>query len=105
MAKAPSAKVSKSSGQGVSRLSYQKGRSLGNKGSASPGDTQVKMATAIQSNNDFGKTGKVKYPEGINVSYGNTFKPTDLKDVQALGKVTPPKGLKTGYAKQSKKLK
>lgn len=94
MAKAPSAKVAKTSGQGVSRLSYQKGRSLGNRGTASPGDTPSISLQSSSQKTDYGKTGKVKYPAGINVSYGDTYEPTDLKDIQALGQRTPPKGFK-----------
>jgi hypothetical protein len=75
-------------GQGVSRLSYQKGRSLGNKGTRAP--AVAKYGAEASTKREYAKKGD--YPAGINVSYGDTINPTDLKDVVELGRLKPPKG-------------
>lgn len=62
MAKAPSAKVAATSGQGVSRLAYQKAYALG-KGASVPGERNPK-ATLSSSRNDYAKTKLDKPPQG-----------------------------------------
>ena len=88
MAKAPSAKVTKTSGQGVSRLSYQKGYSLGNKGTGSPGKVKDSAKVEIKSGRGPGRPKKAKADtkDGINISYGQTLPISTLKDVQEYGK-------------------
>jgi hypothetical protein len=89
MARAPRASISKTSGQGVSRLSYQRGRAL------------AKAADAPAVKTDFGGGKQREYGKGkaagkieskFNISYGDTFHPTDLEDVKALGELKPMKG-------------
>lgn len=97
MAKTPSARVSKTSGQGVSRLSYQKSRALSGKtGGASTGID----ASFGSSDLGGGDRGRNRYAKGglgagaaggMNVSYGDTLGPTDLSDVKALGEAPLPK--------------
>jgi hypothetical protein len=100
MAKAPSAKVSKTSGQGVSRLSYQTGYRLGNRGTASPGGGVKDAPSSARS--DYGKSsgGKAKFEKtgDLNISYGDTIFPTDLKDIEGAhrGKPSSPGFLKLG---------
>lgn len=94
MAKSPSAKVSKTSGQGVSRLSYQKGRALSGKtGGASTGiDASFGKSDLGSGDNRYAKgSAKPDKAGGFNVSYGDTLMPTDLADVKALGEGAPPK--------------
>lgn len=104
MARAPRAKVSASSGQGVKRLSYQKGYALGNRGTGSSGPgVSTKFQTADS------KPGreydKQKYPEGINVSYGETLNPTDLAETKTIFAEKPPLGSNYGKTKKTKGLK
>ena len=102
MARAPRAKVSMTSGQGVSRLSYQKAYAM--KGDGPKVDT--KFSTAKDSERQYGKTkvnAKGSGP-GFNVSYGDTYRPTDIEDVKALGEGKPDKGWDLGR-KASKKPK
>lgn len=101
MARAPRARVSQTSGQGISRLSYQKGYSLGNmKGSAAPG-----VSTKFEGTDKREYSKKQEYPAGINVSYGDTIEPTDLKDTKAMFASKPTKsGVSTATGK-AKKLK
>ena len=94
MARAPRAKISASSGQGVSRKAYQTAYRLS-------GDARVKGDFSVGpgkagGEREYAKGGKQKYPQGINISYGDTREPTDLKDIQALAERKPPKGWKTG---------
>lgn len=105
MAKAPSAKVSKTSGQGVSRLSYQKGRALSGKtGGASTGiDASFGKSELGSGGNRYAKSDvKPEQAGGFNVSYGDTIMPTDLEDVKAMGEGAAPKqsgAMKPGKAK------
>ena len=71
MARAPRAKISASSGQGVSRKAYQTAYKLG-------GDARVKGEFSSPKEREYskGKSKKSKYPEGINVSYGDTYRPS-----------------------------
>lgn len=87
MARTPRATVSKSSGQGVSRLSYQRGRSLAGL------DDAPKVSARFSSSSDSRNYGKTDTPKGsMNVSYGDTYEPTDLKDVENMFRGAPAKG-------------
>lgn len=99
MARAPRASVSKTSGQGISRLSYQKGYRM--KGGA-PG--LKSEFTKGESDNRYAKrkTPKPEKAAGINISYGDTYEPTDLADIKALGEREPPKS-KVGAGHQGAK--
>lgn len=104
MAKAPSARVSKTSGQGVSRLSYQKGYSLGNRGTGTPGPSpsvKGERGAEMKSSRSSSK-GKFNKAGELNISYGETLFPTDLEDVKSIGERKPPK---TGFLKLGKKHK
>jgi hypothetical protein len=109
MAKAPSARVSRTSGQGVSRLGYQKGYSLGNRGTGSSGKNAVAPMPSVKSDRVESKSarssakGKIDQAGGMNISYGDTLFPTDLKDVQSVAKRTPTPN--QGFLKQGKPLK
>ena len=101
MARTPRAHVSKTFRQGVSRLSYQKGRALSGDapkvGRFEKGESGQKRG--------YGKAkSEGKYPAGFDVSYGDTFLPTDLEEVKALGEGAPPKGwdMKRTAAKKMK---
>lgn len=89
MARTPRASVSKTSGQGISRLSYQKGYAM-KRGDAprvksDGGDSGDKRNYAKKgSSPKYGDT-------SINVSYGDTYFPTDLKDIEAIGERQVPK--------------
>jgi hypothetical protein len=90
MARTPRATVSKTSGQGVSRLSYQKSRNLAG------GTPAVKDSTKVDMNfgGTRGMSGKTKdydKQSGMNISYGDTLFPTDLKDIQEFGTGKIPK--------------
>ena len=82
MAKAPSARVPKSSGQGVSRHSYQRAYDLGNRSTGGLAD----FKTGTQDTPKRRSYGKGKKEGGINVSYGDTYFPTDLKEIQDFAK-------------------
>lgn len=79
------ARVPKTSGQGTSRKTYQTGYRLGNRGSAAAsggvptvkGDTQDTRSSYAKDINP----GKVDLK--MNVSYGDTIEPGDLKDVKS----------------------
>lgn len=86
MARSPRARVSMTSGQGVSRLSYQKSYAL--RGEAPSIKSRFSAQDSQRRDNNYGKAGGGKYPGGINISYGDTLEPTDLADVKALGKTT-----------------
>lgn len=99
MARAPSAKVHKTSGSSISRGAYQKvyGMTRGDApkvegpGKIDPGSREYSK----------GKSAKPLKAEGFNVSYGDTREPTDLADVKALGEGHPLKG----WSDQRKKAK
>jgi len=100
MARAPRAAVSKTSGQGVSRLSYQKsyalkGGSPGLKASFSKGDSDERSYAKK-------KAPRPEKAGGINVSYGDTYFPTDIKDIEAVGERQVPK-TKVGSQRQGPK--
>lgn len=81
MARAPRASVSKTSGQGVSRLAYQQRYQL------TRGDApQVKMGQATPNRGrEYGKgTSKSGVRTSMNVSYGDTVEPSDLQDIRRM---------------------
>ena len=99
MARTPRASVSMTSGQGISRGSYQKARSL-TKNENTP---QVKRASAAPPVTGTKQIStKMGAPLGgnMNVSYGDTFDPTDLADITAdnpkKAPKNPPRGLNIG---------
>jgi hypothetical protein len=98
MARTPRAKVPKSSGQGVSRLSYQKGYALGNRGSGSPGkasDTPSVKGERVETRSSASsRKGKIDEAGGMNISYGDTIFPTDLKDIESFAKSSGGKATK-----------
>jgi hypothetical protein len=71
MARAPRAKVSVTSGQGVSRRAYKQVYDMG-------GGARVKGEFSAGTSREYskGKPKKEKYPSGINVSYGDTYHPS-----------------------------
>lgn len=93
-----------SSGQGVSRLSYQKGRSLGNRGKA---DASPAVSTKFSSETKGGGRGysKSDLPSGINVSYGDTLNPTDLAETKTIFSGKVPTASEYGKQKKTKALK
>lgn len=95
MARAPRAKVPKTSGAGVSRLSYQKGYAKGNRGSADTGAVPSVPGSKASAADDSPKGGRTKprgnEAGGINISYGDTLPIGDLNDIEALGKGVAPK--------------
>jgi len=100
--------VSRTSGQGVSRASYQKGYSLGNRGTASPGGRDVphikgEPLASLKSGRSYDKGGKGEIDKagGMNISYGDTIFPTDLKDVKSVAERKTPKS--DGFLKLGKK--
>lgn len=100
MARAPYAKVSLTSGQGVSRLSYQKGRALARSGDA----PQVKgKFTGPDLEYGKGKSGSSQ-KTSMNVSYGDTYGPTDLNDITAMSALKPAKSGVPNKPGRTKKL-
>ncbi|MET0720987.1 MAG: hypothetical protein ABWY64_09155 [Tardiphaga sp.] len=93
MARTPRSSVSQTSGQGVSRLSYQKAYRMKHQDDA-PG---VKGPGKIDSGSSRGYAKKGSsaaedYGAGdFNVSYGDTIVPTDLKELGELRKEKPAK--------------
>ena len=93
MARAPRASVSKTSGASISRGAYQK--VYGMTRDKAP---QVSGSTKFESGErEYRKGGKTKALETgkFNISYGDTFHPTDLEDVKALGEGKAPKSWNT----------
>jgi hypothetical protein len=99
MARAPSAKVHKTSGSSISRGAYQKvyGMTHGDAPQVS-GPGRIDGGSREYSKHKAGKPAKA---EGFNVSYGDTREPTDLADVKALGEGHPLKG----WSSERKKAK
>ena len=96
MARTPRATVSKTSGQGVSRFSYQSGYKLGNKGTGSPGKSPSVDYAKSESSSSRSSSRKAKIDEvgGMNISYGDTIDPTDLKDIESFAKTKGEKASK-----------
>lgn len=83
MARAPRASVSKTSGQGVSRLSYQKGRSLGK--SADAPSVKFSSGGGGSSSREYSKIGgKSEVKPSFNVDYGSTFDPRNLDETNQM---------------------
>lgn len=80
MARSPRPKVSKTSGQGVSRRAYQTAYSLGNRGTGSEFKAGLKQSA------DSRRYAKLDVGTDFNVSYGDTMEPGDLADVKAIAK-------------------
>jgi len=99
MARVPK-KVGASSGQGVSRRSYQVGRSLGMKGGGAPGTNPSPPPAMVQTSSpatggggvasgkrDYGKGG------GSNIAYSEREMPNpNLKALKAVGAAKAPRG-------------
>jgi hypothetical protein len=104
MARTPRATVSKTSGQGVSRLAYQKAYRSRN----SPDMPKVKMEAggSSASKRDYGKSSSgTDYDAGIfTADYGSTLRPSNLEDVKELGNLKPSKP-DVSVERQAKKLK
>jgi hypothetical protein len=79
MARTPRASVAKTSGQGVSRLAYQKAYRSTHGADTPKVDRVAKTG------------GKSSVIGDMNVSYGDTFEPTDLGDIKELGALKPAK--------------
>lgn len=91
MARTPRASVSKTYGQGVSRLAYQKRYEMTR--DKAPKVKMDKLDTpAVSRSREYSKGGK--YPYKMHVSYGSTLHPSSLEDVEALGRRKPLKGYK-----------
>lgn len=94
MARAPRATVPKTTGAGISRLSYQQGYAKGNRGSAAAGGAVPGVQGGSQSITDesLRRGGRAKFEKGdgdINVSYGDTLPIGDLTDVKAAAQSKP----------------
>jgi hypothetical protein len=100
MARTPRASVSKTSGQGVSRLAYQKGYRLkGGSAIKGPGKGE---STAER---NYSKTSKGIDAGDFNVSYGDTLFPTDLKELEEFGREKPMKASVSDKRADARKLK
>jgi hypothetical protein len=100
MARAPRARVAKTSGQGVSRYSYQKGYSLGNRGTGSAGPAPAVKGERVEVKGGGGRRSKLEKVGDLNISYGDTLEIGDLADIKAVGKRKAPPT--PGFLKQGK---
>lgn len=100
MARTPRASVPKTTGQGISRLSYQKGRRLSGKDDVP--SVKSSSGPGQGSSRSYGKFETTTKVDPINVSYGDTIEPTDLKDIEGMFKGGPPKGPKLSHGKERK---
>ena len=106
MARTPRSSVSKTSGQGISRLSYQKGYSLGNKGSGASAGVRTEFDTPdadAGGSRNYAKGGGGK--GGMNISYGETLPIGDLEDVKKLYRGKPGKSWLDLVPGKQKKMK
>ena len=105
MARAPRASVSMSSGQGVSRLSYQRGHAMRGGGGEAP-----KVSSKFEKGDTPRQYGKGKSSEsskgpGINIDYEHTIPIRNLDSIENAYKGKPTKpGVKLKHEK-AKKLK
>jgi hypothetical protein len=90
MARAPRAKVPKTSGAGVSRLSYQQGYAKGNRGTSAAGGAVPGVDKAAMDEVKLSRGRAKGGGRSINVSYGETLPVGDLKDIKALGELKAP---------------
>lgn len=74
MARTPRAKVSKTAGQGISRLAYQQGRALGLKGDRVVGAKG--KSPSLGNTRSYAKEGSGEF----NVQYGGMFDTEDVKE-------------------------
>jgi hypothetical protein len=101
MARTPRASVPKTSGSGVSRLSYQKGYSLGNRGTSTAGGEppSVASASAEAVRTPRGRKAELKGGDGdLNIAFSRVQPVENLSDVQGFAKGAPPKNR---YEKQA----
>jgi len=91
MARTPRATVSKTSGQGVSRLSYQQAYRM--KHDADTPTVKGPGTTAPGGDRNYAKKGKSDggAKSSFNVSYGNTLVPTDIDELGGMFKDKPAK--------------
>jgi hypothetical protein len=76
----------------VSRLSYQKGYSLGNRGSSSGGVKDTPSVSSVKSEEiKPGRRSKLEQGGDFNVSYGATLPIGELTDVESFAKDKPGK--------------
>lgn len=90
MVKKLGTRIAATSGQGISRLSYQQGRAMS--GGTPP--IRTSRVALPSSGRDYGKASKIGASPSIVADYGNTLDPSDLGDVTAMGKGKPLKGWK-----------
>lgn len=76
-------RVSKTSGQGVSRKAYQTAYRSGARGTGAPGGGNAVKTAPVESTSGTGSGSARSYEKagGMNVSYGNTLSPTDLTEL------------------------
>jgi len=108
MARTPRASVSMTSGQGVSRLAYQKGYRLRNKdiGGASihgPGKIDSGSSRGYAKNSKLKSSGDTE--QKFNVSYGDTIVPTDVKELGEMFSDKPQKASVSFSPGKPRKLK
>jgi hypothetical protein len=86
MARAPR-KLSATSGQGVSRKSYQTARSLGQSGTGSSFKSGLKDTPMGSNSRDYAKSSGYQAPKSVmNIDYGDTLPISNLGDLKKLGK-------------------
>jgi hypothetical protein len=94
MARTPRSVVSKTSGQGTGRYSYQHAYELGAKGSGSPGKHALRMDRDVMTKSS--RSSEIK-PEKVgtkwNISYGDTWGKT-WEEMKRKDKDKPSKGPK-----------
>lgn len=90
MARAPRSSVSKTAGQGVSRLSYQKGRKLAGGTPALKGPAKTEMGGAGRPRS-YAKTDSLATDTDLTAGFGDTLPISDLQDVEELGSGKRPK--------------
>jgi hypothetical protein len=107
MARAPSAKIHKTSGQGISRGVYQKAYALKNK--SGTGIEGAKLTSRFGSGGDdepkrsYGKSeSKPLGGTELKFSYGDTYKPTDLEDIDKMYRERPNPSAMMNIAKPKK---
>lgn len=106
MARAPGAKVTKTSGQGVSRKSYQAGYRLRNQ--ANTPKVKVDKLSDDGGGSSSGRSyGKSTHKGGgkMNIDYGNVDMPSNLDEVLDMYKGSAPRPTITDKSGPSKKLK
>jgi hypothetical protein len=89
-------RVSKTSGQGVSRKAYQSAYALGQHGRGSGGASHSALKSEDGDTRQYSKkdVSEPKTNLKFNVSYGDTYEPTDLKDLKAMFAEKPNKASK-----------